>query len=120
MKIRHCFVSNSSSSSFICDVCGIAEEAYYADECDMSQCVNGHIFCLEHAIGNLKEIEKFDGYSCPEEYCPICQMKHVTTKDMLSYMLAKYNTTPEQATNEINSRFTKYKDFREFVMRVDY
>lgn len=50
MKIRIGFVSNSSSSSFVCDICG--EEASGMDmtiyEAEMVQCENGHIFCEEH------------------------------------------------------------------------
>jgi len=51
MKIRQGFVSNSSSSSFTCDVCG--EEVSGWDVClseaEMSECVNGHVFCNDHA-----------------------------------------------------------------------
>lgn len=47
MKKRHGFISNSSSSSFICDVCG--EEAsgmnMCLEEAEMFQCVNEHTFC---------------------------------------------------------------------------
>jgi hypothetical protein len=51
MKIRQGFVSNSSSSSFTCDVCG--EECSGMDmglnEAEMMECVNGHCFCTGHA-----------------------------------------------------------------------
>jgi hypothetical protein len=50
MKIRTCFVSNSSSSSYICCVCG--EDVSGWDLClsdtEMAQCENGHVFCKEH------------------------------------------------------------------------
>lgn len=50
MKIRLGFVSNSSSSSYVCDVC--SREASGWDlglsEADMRQCVNGHVFCESH------------------------------------------------------------------------
>lgn len=50
MKIRRGFVSNSSSSSFTCDVCG--EVAMGMDlgmeEADMWECQKGHCFCDEH------------------------------------------------------------------------
>lgn len=50
MKIRNGFVSNSSSSSFICQVCG--EDAsgmdMGLDDAQMFQCVNGHTVCLSH------------------------------------------------------------------------
>lgn len=50
MKIRQGFVSNSSSSSFVCDVCG--EEQSGMDlslsEVEMHECQNGHTFCDDH------------------------------------------------------------------------
>ena len=52
MKIRNGFVSNSSSSSFICEVCN--EELIGRDVClsdaEMYMCVNGHTFCESHAL----------------------------------------------------------------------
>ena len=52
MKIRSGFVSNSSSSSFICTVCG---ETYAgmdasASDFEMTECINGHCFCDSHAV----------------------------------------------------------------------
>lgn len=51
MKIRNGFVSNSSSSSFTCDVCGTTESGMDASpsDFDMSTCVNNHTFCNDHA-----------------------------------------------------------------------
>jgi hypothetical protein len=54
MKIRYGFVSNSSSSSFTCDVCGNTESGMDASpsDFDMSQCKKGHIFCNSENTGN--------------------------------------------------------------------
>ena len=51
MKIRNGFVSNSSSSSFVCDICGRAEGGYdlSISDIDMYQCVNGHTVCSDEA-----------------------------------------------------------------------
>jgi superoxide dismutase len=50
MKVRQSFVSNSSSCSFICDVC--KEHAEGHDLCiqdaEMFQCENGHTSCQSH------------------------------------------------------------------------
>src|SRR5512135_424322 len=52
MKTRNGFVSNSSSTSFTCDVCG--EEASGMDlscsEAGMVECLNGHTFCETHEL----------------------------------------------------------------------
>ena len=52
MKIRNGFVSNSSTSSFICDICGCVEAGMdiSLNDCEMVQCKNGHAFhktCLD-------------------------------------------------------------------------
>jgi len=67
MKVRLGFVSNSSSSSFVCDVCG--EEYSGWDAClsepEMYCCEYGHTFCEGHMKENLEDlsIEK------KREYC---------------------------------------------------
>lgn len=51
MKIRNGFVSNSSSSSFTCDVCGETYSGWDAclSEAEMYECENGHTFCESEA-----------------------------------------------------------------------
>jgi hypothetical protein len=51
MKIRMGFVSNSSSSSYTCDVCDRTESGWDLGlgEAEMNSCVNGHTFCTKHA-----------------------------------------------------------------------
>jgi len=53
MKTREGFVSNSSTTSFTCQVCGQVEP--YSDSCSLedaggSECVNGHVFCSDHKL----------------------------------------------------------------------
>jgi hypothetical protein len=52
MKVRQGFVSNSSSSSFLCGVCGSMEGGIdlTLSEAGMCECVNGHTFCENHLI----------------------------------------------------------------------
>jgi len=53
MKIRTGFVSNSSSSSFVCDICGNIESGYDArpEDVGMTICKNGHTMCESHVDG---------------------------------------------------------------------
>ena len=64
MKIRTGFVSNSSSSSFICEICNRTEIGWDGNslsDFDMVRCVNEHTFCTSHMInidtaGSSREI----------------------------------------------------------------
>jgi len=59
MKIRKGFVSNSSSSSFTCDVCGETAAGFDISltDFDMWQCQNDHISCDKHFKKNLNSFE---------------------------------------------------------------
>lgn len=52
MKFRKDFVTNSSSSSYVCEICGRTESGWDLglSECEMFECVNGHIFCCDEAL----------------------------------------------------------------------
>ena len=58
MKVRKGFVSNSSSSSFICDVCGNDYSGMDAslEDAMMYECSNGHTFCEDHLEKFLKTL----------------------------------------------------------------
>ena len=57
MKYRKCHVTNSSSSSFVCDICGRVESGWDMgiNEAEMYECVNGHTFCWDEALDVNKE-----------------------------------------------------------------
>jgi hypothetical protein len=60
MKIRNGFVSNSSSSSFVCEICGHCAEVYggQMDDYKMSICENDHVICDEHIKSNILDIQR--------------------------------------------------------------
>lgn len=62
MKIRIGYVSNSSSSSFICDVCGRVESGMDVSpiEFEMIECTCGHIICTNELFEKytLAQIKK--------------------------------------------------------------
>ena len=72
MKIRNGFVSNSSGSSFVCDICGDERQGYELVDIRMVECENGCIICDDHldsdAIINYVCIEP----RLDEESCPVC------------------------------------------------
>ena len=61
MKIRNGFVSNSSTSSFICDFCGaiVSERDLSMQDAGMMACENGHVFCEEESNFNFDFSEEF-------------------------------------------------------------
>lgn len=56
-KIRNGFVSNSSSSSFVCDLCGYETSGWdmCLNEAEMFECENGHTLCDEHMLQPTQE-----------------------------------------------------------------
>lgn len=106
MRLRNGFVSNSSSSSFICAVC--SQEASGWDlgleGAGMFQCVNGHTVCVDHAKKDLPD----DTYEVASKFCPICTFDKVIDEDMVPYLLKKFNTTKEELEQEIRDSFKSY------------
>lgn len=52
MKFRLDYVTNSSSSSYVCEICGRTESGWDLGlrDCEMMECVNGHVFCYDEAL----------------------------------------------------------------------
>lgn len=63
MKYRNGFVTNSSSSSFICEICGNTESGYDMSlkDAGMVECVNGHTLC-EGEVLECTEADKRQMY----------------------------------------------------------
>ena len=121
MKIRAGFVSNSSSSSFICAVC---KEIDYGDlyEMEVCSCVSCscefHIHCSPNP-GLLYELiydqHKVDIYNVPREFCPICSFASIDSYDRFLYLCKKLNISPNLVDKEIFDRFIDYDEFKKFI-----
>ena len=137
MKVRNGFVSNSSSSSFVCDVCGDVEGGYdlCLTDAGMAECVNGHTFCECHGGDELKaflnveeEIEDENGewitnpeyneeavYYVPANLCPICSFKEMNNSEMIKDIMKKSGLTREIVLAQAKADFKDYKELEAYI-----
>lgn len=121
MKIRNGFVSNSSSSSFICEVCGDTFETW--DEGISSfglvMCEeHDHLFCEDHRV-NPNPDGKYSMYESKNDddridsiHCPVCQLKVVTRDLLIEYAMHKLKTNQKDLYKEIRNTFATYNEMR--------
>ena len=120
MKSRRGFISNSSTTSFICDVCGenYSERDASLADAQMFECKNGHTVCDRHMVNEEKfaESENTDTYQVDIEYCPLCQMTMIEGNDLRKYLLCKsaFKST-EEAEAAIKAEFSNYDVFQAFL-----
>lgn len=139
MKIRKGFVSNSSSSSFVCEVCGDVESGYDASARDVGfyVCVNDHNFCASHILPAPDQTEPvaddeehvegddydeddedFDdegGYNVPAHRCPICTLTAVGDGDLARFLLKSAGKTEAEVVTSIRKTFGNYDAFAAFI-----
>jgi len=122
MKIRNGFVSNSSTSSFICCVCGETYTGHEASpkDFDCVECENGHIICDGHlkfdnselTDEQLKEME-YGEYSMHVLQCPICQFDEYCDSEMARYLEKTRGISRDEVfakVKELNKRRKKLYD----------
>jgi len=124
MKIRVGFVSNSSSSSFVCEVCGDSFESYDEGPAHFGLVMcdgHDHLFCEAHRI-NPKEKDENDhdayimiDYDGDDDHidsihCPICQLKVITKDMVLDYSLYKLGMKYNNIAREIEDACDTYDE----------
>jgi hypothetical protein len=131
MKIRQHFVSNSSSTSFICDVCGNIKSGWDMrhSDAEMRQCINGHTWCTSHDFFDF-EVKKLTDdseddddelayeeqwYEVDPQYCPICTLTHIRDSDLLKYILKWSEKTRGIFEDAIKLEYKNWEDFKKEI-----
>jgi hypothetical protein len=116
MKVRLGFVTNSSSTSYICEVCGTQEEGYDGAPDGWFSCYeHGHTMC--HAC--LKELHVIDADE--EDNCPFCKLEMLCDSDMSRYLLKTKGITRETVFAEIKKvnrrrRVLRDNEYNDYVL----
>jgi hypothetical protein len=127
MKIRTGFVSNSSSSSFVCDNCNTIYEfstddiyRFSVDE-EIYTCENGHII-TETDIYDTNEKSRYNDEGLIEECCPICCFDVGNKKDLRRYLLKTTKYTEQEVLQHIISNQSTLSDKKKLqgTEYVDY
>lgn len=145
MKIRQGFVSNSSSSSYTCVVCGETVSGMDLGHADddygstgMFDCERKHTVCKKHAvgIGNFEDLDEairaqapiqddesddfYDAYyKVSSKHCPICQMESFTDEDLLAWCLNRLCMPREMAEQQIKETNPTYEEFMKGISNED-
>ncbi|TET14853.1 MAG: hypothetical protein E3J82_01490 [Candidatus Thorarchaeota archaeon] len=119
MKVRLDHVTNSSTSSYICEVCGelYSERDACLSDAEMMECVNSHVVCQSH-LGEVPDDEEFP-HEVPAEFCLICTLEHIRDRDMLDYVLKMagglFPSTKGEVAHEIREGNRNLEALREWL-----
>ena len=125
MKTRRNFVSNSSSTSFVCELCGKRESVWDSEPMEdygFLQCKNGHTICDSEAFDVDPGMDDFmsddsDERRClNDKYCPICQFEASSKSVMKQYLKKMYGVTDEEVFAEVK----KNNGRRKKLYDIDY
>jgi len=120
MKLRKGFVSNSSSSSFLCEVCGEDYSGMDAglDEAEMFECEYGHVVCYDHIILGEDE-DKYDipdfPYEIDSKHCPICSFATLTDSMLARYLMKETGKELDEIKKEFLKKFKNYEEYLKYV-----
>ena len=114
MKVRRGFVSNSSSSSFVCDICCNVESGFDASPTDleMARCENGHIVCQCH-LDSPSSVENLNRMT--EEECPICNFSELDYTDVTEYVHILLGKSRDEVEKEMQEKFKNFSELKTFI-----
>jgi len=92
MKFRKDFVTNSSSSSYVCEICGASESGWDLSlrEAGMVECENGHVICQDEMLEVSRE--QLLEYLEKEFDCDVFEEYKDSSDDILIDMLLHEDT----------------------------
>ena len=127
MKTRNGLVSNSSTSSFTCCICGGVEA--YSDGVGMSDmggtmCSRGHMlhetcsdkYKVKPERTEVSDDDSDEGYTLHTDDCPVCQLKVIPYGYAYKFLRLKYGITPEDILNEVKNIYGDYNSFASDVI----
>ena len=117
MKIRDGFVSNSSSSSFVCEICHAAQEisdSCAIEEVGFCECKNNHVICTEHLLDKNYIRDEDDDFTS-SDVCPICQLKILPQWMFELYIKKRMKITPEIILKDVKSKFKNYNELKKYL-----
>ena len=121
MKRRKGFVSNSSTSSFVCEACGVTEAGMdlTLEEACMFECEYGHVIhmdCSTHETEIEREWCRSEVYDkIPTKFCPVCSLEKISDCSLLKYLCKKFDTNKTEIVKEIQEKFEDKAGFFEFI-----
>ena len=129
MKIRNGFVSNSSSSSFTCAICGCTESGMDLglDDFGMCETWNGDIICDTHVdkfVKNLKLEDEFWDYQednidwryeLDKKFCPLFHLENITKEYLLKFLLKETNQSASDVEQKIRSQFKNLLELKDYL-----
>lgn len=107
MKFRRDFVTNSSSSSFVCELCGRTESGWdmVLRDAEMVECINGHTICVDEMLTPPRELmiqlirEEMESSWSNIEYLTDEELNEKTDEELEDLMLERedgYYCVPEE------------------------
>ena len=120
MKIRNGFVSNSSSSSFICNYCGYIESGYdsFLSDFEMCNCENGHTFHV-HECKEQEGCSEIDIYSKEFINDVITMLRNelekIKDKEYIEYIVDEYNNYINLLMQYLEDKEVDLEDYEYYI-----